>query len=642
MSNDIVRGESVIHRLIELGIPEQAAITGYNSTDRMHSIEQLTPPAKGAFVRLKTDHLVSALSALHKKLMSIIEARANKNPNYTWLLAYEKFQEGQKGPVSKVDFPRLLESIDTIVDNSSDDICSDIGYNWIKLGAQLLKEQLIHEGLQGSVHLSDINPVVSWLSMKHSSKRGLPWLLKGNQLIDSNGRKTTVDEAIINYYGRSMSKIVDVISNMSGLVGVIGLRLQGKQWPEPAKVRVIYMPEIPEQYGLRAVQYPVQNTIKNKRGQLGYAWAEPADYWTTMAKALAGQNSKYYYLSLDYSKFDTRSSWKIRNLALETLFGVILSDDIPWKNVLIKAIQELNKNQWMLAPDKKSVALYPVNNLLLSGDVMTQLLGNTMNRIYQYAIAASLHYRLPSDLGLCLGDDTALPVPVEIVNSMGYQKLLEHVEKIIGTWGSAMNVKKQFPNIESTIFLQRLYKYDSNIIGEYSIIRATESLVWAERPRQHIQGVKNLDALETVGQLGLLNLICLDQGKTTNKDLLASVIIPWWLNFDPALHALCLQAMDVANDDAQLAGAYILSYLSAAAGGFSAIKEGLGLESYDTYGLLSIGKKKSTLSESLPILSWVASVASKLPRISFDYMNIYKEKTVVGPKLLSKFISELN
>lgn len=56
---------------------------------------------------------------------------------------------------------------------------------------------------------------------------------------------------------------------------------------------------------------------------------------------MAGQNDKYFYISLDYSKFDTRSSYYIRNKAIEVLFGVMLDDKISWKDELIQAIQRL-------------------------------------------------------------------------------------------------------------------------------------------------------------------------------------------------------------------------------------------------------------------------------------------------------------
>lgn len=64
---------------------------------------------------------------------------------------------------------------------------------------------------------------------------------------------------------------MDVIDEMKVVVGVIGLRFQGVAEPDPAKVRIIFMPTIPEQYALRAIQKPVQDTMKAKNVQMGYA-----------------------------------------------------------------------------------------------------------------------------------------------------------------------------------------------------------------------------------------------------------------------------------------------------------------------------------------------------------------------------------
>lgn len=60
-----------------------------------------------------------------------------------------------------------------------------------------------------------------------------------------------------------------------------------------------------------------------------------------MKRVMAGQNDKYFYVSLDYSKFDTRSSYYIRNVALDVLLGTMLDNGISWKDELIEAIKRL-------------------------------------------------------------------------------------------------------------------------------------------------------------------------------------------------------------------------------------------------------------------------------------------------------------
>lgn len=152
---------------------------------------------------------------------------------------------------------------------------------------------------------------------------------KGNLVVDpETNSSVTIDDAIEKLYGNNMHHIVDMVANMKAVVGVIGLRLQGVAVPNPAKVRIIFMPEVPEQYALRAIQFPIQNTMKAKNTQMGYAWADPEQYKINMTKAMRGQNKDYYYLSLDYSKYDTRSSYHVRNLAFKILIGTLLSDDI--------------------------------------------------------------------------------------------------------------------------------------------------------------------------------------------------------------------------------------------------------------------------------------------------------------------------
>lgn len=133
----------------------------------------------------------------------------------------------------------------------------------------------------------------------------------------------------------------------------------------------------------------------------------------------------------------------------------------------------------MVAPNAHgSVSAYQVSNLLSSGDVVTQLLGNVINRLYQFAIAIALGYDLPFALGACLGDDTLLPIPVKIVRAIGsYKKLLVKLESIVELFGGKLNIDKQYPEISSSIFLQRLYNYPLGIEGEYSLIRTIDSLV---------------------------------------------------------------------------------------------------------------------------------------------------------------------
>lgn len=108
--------------------------------------------------------------------------------------------------------------------------------------------------------------------MDSSSVRGIPDLVKGNTIIDTeSGKRMTVDEAICARYGNDMQAVVNMVQAMNAIIGVPGLRFQGKKNPTPAKVRIIFMPEIPEQYALRPIQYVIQEIMKASNSQLAYA-----------------------------------------------------------------------------------------------------------------------------------------------------------------------------------------------------------------------------------------------------------------------------------------------------------------------------------------------------------------------------------
>lgn len=642
MQKKYVGEKAVIGALTRMGgYPISVARKACQKTERYLELGQLEPPAKGAFIKQSSAENEAWVASLQNKVMKAVSQRAARNPNYKELYIFENFQLDQKGPVKKVNVDRLLDSVSTVIENSSSEIISKEGMGHIDKASERLIKQLDNEGLRNSIHASDIQPAYAWSTMAHSKSRGIPWLVKGNMIVWYDGSEITVDDAIIRTYGNDMSDIVRRTANLSFIVGMIGVRLQGQPDPNPAKVRIIFMPEIPEQYALRAVQLPIQELLKRK-SQLGYAWADPDKYWTNMGKAMSSQNDKYFYVSLDYSKFDTRSSWYIRNKAFECLLGVILDEKIPWKMELIDAIKRLWVQQYMLVPNKKgNVELVQVANLLTSGDVFTQLLGNVINRIYQFAIAEALGYDIPDTIGNQLGDDTLLAVKKEILIKLGgYAKLLAKVEEIIETWGSKMNLKKQYPSILTSIFLQRAYNYPIGIIGEYSLIRAIDSLVWAENPRMAIDGVKNLDALETIGQFSVLNNIIMSQGKVTNKDLLLTIILPAWLTVDDALRGLVSDSLAKAKGDFRLAGAYAFAYLVAATGGKQSVAEGLGLNSFDKHDLLPILRRKDALSISLPILTWVCEAASNMTKFSFAYSEVYGMTTKVNANHIKDYYNE--
>lgn len=259
-------------------LPSSIARNVYNKTFRYSHTEQFTPPAKGAFIQYSVEENISASLAIKNKILKLCSQNAARNPSFKPLYIFEKFQTTQKGPVQKVTPKSFLEAIDKITENSAKDIMTDEGKSLLIKASRLLQQQLIASNLMNVILARDIHPTLAWLSMHHAASRGAPWLLKGNRVIDWNGKEITVDEAITKLYGDDMFAVTDMLTTMKAVVGMIGLRFQGQPVPDPAKVRIIYMPEVPEQYALRAVQVPIQKAIKDSGDQLGYAWATPDVY----------------------------------------------------------------------------------------------------------------------------------------------------------------------------------------------------------------------------------------------------------------------------------------------------------------------------------------------------------------------------
>lgn len=242
-------------------------------------MSQILTPMKGTFAQIdsksKYKKLMTSYRLLQNRIMRRVSQRASRVPAYKGLYIFESFQLSQKGPVHDVTPDMILESVTKIVDNGNEVHLTDEVKRELVEASKLLKSQLIAEGLLNSVKLGDIRPAEAWMSMRGSSVRGVPVLVPGNKVItytDQSGKQieTTVDQLVCDRYGNDMDSIIAVLRQMKVIVQTIGLRLQGLPEPEPTKVRIINMPEVPQQYALRAIQKPIQERLK-EMSELGYA-----------------------------------------------------------------------------------------------------------------------------------------------------------------------------------------------------------------------------------------------------------------------------------------------------------------------------------------------------------------------------------
>lgn len=142
-------------------LPKNVAIEAYNSAMRLHKMQQMTPPAKGVFVTLQPAEIEKSLKNLVNRILKIVSQRAARNPDYKPLYDFEVFQSTQKGPVQKVTGERIVESVNTIVENSSSEICSKQGLDLLIKASLLLQAQLIQEGLKGIITADMIRPVLA-------------------------------------------------------------------------------------------------------------------------------------------------------------------------------------------------------------------------------------------------------------------------------------------------------------------------------------------------------------------------------------------------------------------------------------------------------------------------------------------------
>lgn len=200
------------------------------------------------------------------------------------------------------------------------------------------------------------------------------------------------------------------------------------------------------------------------------------------------------------------------------------------------------------------------------------------------------------------------------MEELTYEGVLEHWQKVLDPLNMEIHIKKKYP-LPQVMFLQRLYAPEQGIIGEYSLVRNIDSLVWAEHFRKPIEGIVNHAALETIGQISTLNNSMQGRGQVSLKNL-AYVVVSEWLKVDKALCKLCQYAAKTKNPEDSVFG-----YLVKASGGLDAIIHAMKLEQYDHKGLLQLFASNS--SESFPIIAVMIKEALKLPVPEISLSRIY-------------------
>lgn len=550
MTKPRIIGQKAISILIKTpGMTKAKLIILIRKLKRLKNIQRDKPPTKGAFIRYlakKGEHKLLFWTLTCKKLvLKELEELSVKDNNFRDLWEMENFQSLQKGPISPISARALVAgTIPKIVKASSIAPKPAAAADLLSQVAKVEERYKKYMNFE-SIDLTVINFGEEWMKLPKDSVRGLPYLLKGKE----------IDHEIVREYGNPIKKVLKKFRELDYLITTPGTRFQGSPKWDDAKVRLINIPSVDYQYLKNGLYQHIKVEMIKLPQMCG--WLNPADRDKQIVKMWKrGRELGYTPIPIDFRAFDSKMFPEFR-LAVTYLLLKVFK---PSQQLdLIKSkLKELYFNQYLLAPSDECVlTLYPVDNLLGSGVANTQADGSTLNMVLQTYLCDKLGYQQPDDLGLTLGDDAVIWVPDNIMNELGYEGVLTFWQKCLDPLNMEIHIKKKYP-APAIFFLQKLYMPDKGIIGEYSIVRNIDSMVWAEHFREPIEGVHNHMALETIGQISTLNNSYDGLGKTTLKSIIP-IFVREWLKVDQALTYLAQKSSKTKYPEGSLFGYLIES-----------------------------------------------------------------------------------
>lgn len=156
---------------------------------------------------------------MHVKQMIIkeLEKLSSNSIGYQSLLEMEKFQFGQKGPMSPIDSRTVVDTVIPKLVLESEKTPD------VSAASELLKHIATVEKKYGnymnfgSRRLSDVDFEIAWMELPSASLRGIPFLAVGSE----------VDKMITELYGRSLKPVLNRFSEIESLITTPGLRIQG-------------------------------------------------------------------------------------------------------------------------------------------------------------------------------------------------------------------------------------------------------------------------------------------------------------------------------------------------------------------------------------------------------------------------------
>lgn len=291
-------------------------------------------------------------------------------------------------------------------------------------------------------------------------------------------------------------------------------------------MRLINIPSVHYQYFITGIYQTLKTEFVKVPAMAG--WLEPEE----RVKIIVDMYNKakdigLIPIPLDFRKFDTRMLPQFKH-AVTSMF-LDYFHDTPERQQIKEQVRQLYLNQYLVAPlGKDHLNMIELPRLFASGMTNTQMDGSAMNNslanfiMMRLGISEEDIIRIGT-FRLTLGDDLVLWLPKSMVDEHTYGGILKKIQEALDDLGMVVHVDKRYP-LPQVMFLQHLYVPEHDIIHEYSLVRNIDSLVYAEKFHHPIEGIKNLIALDTIGQISTLNQSMLGKGEVSLKKVCPLVV----------------------------------------------------------------------------------------------------------------------
>lgn len=615
----------------------------YRAMKRLQEFAQIEPPRKGVFATLSVEDCAKYAGTWKELVIDQLNLKLSKDTinHKSWrlIIEWEKFQLNSKGPVV-VNFNDLKDALNKIEIRSKNKLFSDeIRSKYINPYIKDVMNELEGCSIRGK-GMKKFDFQAAWSEMDGQTLRGLPFDLKGADVIGQNskGKDVTVDDLIKSELGNDMSNIITTIRKYWSKLDRKFISVTRNRLQSPNKYRFINVVFSLYQYLLKPIADDLTEILK-QNVPWAAAWNEPLAKEEKLWEILDCEPDEFNFPK-DYSGFDQLVDVQARMDLREGLLRIVYNG-ADWITEFMELCRDLEYSLMILVPTDSPVSpmkLIGAMNLLPSGIVLTSIDGSMYSAMLSRNDSMIFKTRPVWYKSLFLSDDTVEKVKkVSYQNAGSYTRFLEMIEEGSRLTGAVVNMKKQIPEsmIGAAIYLQRLYYKELNIFGLYSLTRSIDSLIYAERFQSQVVGIRNIPALQQVGQMSVLNNNLFHPLTKIHYDDICLLLISRWLQVDTKLYSVFKEATKEYKDDKK-AGLLAFNYICYSAGGIQSV---LRSESFGEWSQLNISyidrNKVESVTEHLPILEAISKVVRQSKQgLESDYHQFYKIETRISKKFI--------